>query len=383
MILKKVLKVLFKLIRNLLLLLFFCEFLIYYVVLYQCQWKKVNDEQVDDGLKTMLLADTHMLGPIRGHWLDKLRREWQMQRTFQTAVQIFSPDVIFILGDIFDEGNWVNEDDYKNYVDRFHKLFKISDDIKLYAIHGNHDINFHYATNQYLIQRFNNAFNTSGVNLITEKKTMQNGKQRSVHFVTVNSVAMEGDHCRLCNQAEYDLKKIGSKLKCFNGTMNCNSIKKLDYSQPIVLQHFPTYRVSDEDCLDKNSINLDKYREKWDTLSLESTKFLGKQLEPRAFFSGHSHHNCRIKNSLGIDEYTIASFNWRNINNPSFLLTVFSDKDYTVSKCDSPKETTVICCYVVGVILSLVLSFIDIRILKLYQKFRNIFSKRRINYKEL
>ena len=67
-------------------------------------------------------------------------------------------------------------------------------------------------------------------------KTMQNGKERSIHFVTVNSVAMEGDHCRLCNEAEYDLKKIGSKLKCFNGTMNCNGIKKLDYSQPIVLQ---------------------------------------------------------------------------------------------------------------------------------------------------
>ena len=40
----------------------------------------MNDEKVDDGLKTMLLADTHMLGPIRGHWFDKLRREWQMQR---------------------------------------------------------------------------------------------------------------------------------------------------------------------------------------------------------------------------------------------------------------------------------------------------------------
>ena len=135
--------------------------------------------------------------------------------------------------------------------------------------------------------------------------------------------------------------------------------------------------------MDKNSINLDKYREKWDTLSLESTKFLGKQLDPRAFFSGHSHHNCRIKNSLGIDEYTIASFNWRNINNPSFLLTIFTDSDYSVSKCDSPKETTVICCYVAGVILSLVLSFIDIKILRMYQKFKSIFSKRRINCKEL
>lgn len=46
----------------------------------------------------MLLADTHLLGPIKGHWLDKLKREWQMNRAFQAAVTIHSPDIIFILG---------------------------------------------------------------------------------------------------------------------------------------------------------------------------------------------------------------------------------------------------------------------------------------------
>ncbi len=39
-----------------------------------------------------------MLGPLKGHWADKLRREWQMHRTFQSSLTLFRPDVVFILG---------------------------------------------------------------------------------------------------------------------------------------------------------------------------------------------------------------------------------------------------------------------------------------------
>lgn len=46
----------------------------------------------------MILADIHMLGPFKGHWADKLRREWQMHRSFQTSMTLFRPDVVFILG---------------------------------------------------------------------------------------------------------------------------------------------------------------------------------------------------------------------------------------------------------------------------------------------
>lgn len=36
--------------------------------------------QSNEPLRAMLLADTHMLGPFRGHWFDKMRREWQVSR---------------------------------------------------------------------------------------------------------------------------------------------------------------------------------------------------------------------------------------------------------------------------------------------------------------
>lgn len=45
-----------------------------------------------------MIADTHLLGPYRGHWFDKLRREWQMATAFMVATTLHSPDVTFFLG---------------------------------------------------------------------------------------------------------------------------------------------------------------------------------------------------------------------------------------------------------------------------------------------
>lgn len=73
-----------------------------------------------------------------------------MSTSFQAATYIHSPDVVFLLGvphrniqfylsdspyfdvfmlyllnigDVFDEGEWVNQKEYENYVSRFHYLF--------------------------------------------------------------------------------------------------------------------------------------------------------------------------------------------------------------------------------------------------------------------
>lgn len=115
------------------------EFLVYYIVLIQCTWPVLDSVIADfppfssKPLKAMLLADTHLLGSREGHWFDKLRRcliflsefilaplqitvlaippcvlcwrlflfhyrEWQMERAFQTAMTIHSPDIVFVLG---------------------------------------------------------------------------------------------------------------------------------------------------------------------------------------------------------------------------------------------------------------------------------------------
>lgn len=239
----------------------------------------------------------------------------------------------------------MDEKGFQQYVDRFKSIFRVPDGMRLYAVHGNHDVNFHYRMHPYFVSRFNHAFNTSGVRLIREKKVLQDGTKKMFNFVTINSMALEGDACALCKEAESEIKFISRKMEKLQ--------QNNKYSQPIILQHFPTFRESDEICQETNSVHSEKYREKWETLSVEATNFIADTLKPRLFLSGHSHHYCRLNNSVGVEEFTIASFNWRNLNNPSFMLAVFTANEYSMSLCELPKETTVIGCYVVGVLVIL------------------------------
>lgn len=305
----------------------------YQISLFQCSWPQdIVPYKPHDPVKALILADTHLLGPYRGHWLDKLRREWQMRRSFQTAMALFQPQLVIFLGDLFDEGQWVTDTEWKEYVRRFHRLFHTPDHVKVVAVVGNHDIGFHYVAHPRLVQRFEMEFRTTGVELFTIQ---------GVHFVAINSVAMQGDGCQLCETAEDELKNISSEfrqtpilfhsgfnrillgiLKCSRGIgKNCRSVPKIErHSPPIILQHYPMYRESDDDCIENDTPKIEKYRESWDVLSQESTDFIGELLEPRLAFSGHSHNYCLIKNRLNIEEYTIPSFSCRNRDNPAFAL---------------------------------------------------------------
>lgn len=122
-----------------------------------------------------------------------------MHRSFQTAMTLFQPQLVIFLGDLFDEGQWVTDSEWKDYVTRFHRLFHTPDRVKVVAVVGNHDIGFHYVAHPRLVQRFEKEFKTTGVDLFTVE---------GIHFVAVNSVAMQGDGCRLCATAEDELKNI-------------------------------------------------------------------------------------------------------------------------------------------------------------------------------
>uniref|UniRef100_A0A1B0DK66 Uncharacterized protein n=1 Tax=Phlebotomus papatasi TaxID=29031 RepID=A0A1B0DK66_PHLPP len=280
-------------------LVFFCEYVFYYIVISQCSWPDIQKNDQNPPLKVMLLADTHLLGPYRGHWFDKLRREWQMYRSFQTAVELFRPEAVFILGDLFDEGKWVTDPEFSNYVERYQNLFSVPDSTKLFGIVGNHDIGFHYEARQRLTKRFEESFHTTGVSLLT---------LRDIHFVLVNSIAMEGDGCYLCSEAESQLRNISRIFRCSRNIGNCKDVPTLSsYSKPILLQHYPLYRESDRDCQEHDPIPLELYRERWEVLSQESSDLIGELISPRIAFSGHSHNYCRL---------TVTQAAWRKYPNP-------------------------------------------------------------------
>lgn len=184
-------------------LLVFCEFAVYYLVLASCRYPEAparNSTREEEPLRAMFLADTHLLGSRLGHPWDKLRREWQMHRAFQTAMTLFAPELVVFLGDVFDEGKWCSEEEFGDYLRRFGSLFAVDrrrTDVRVVA--GNHDMGFHYAVTPHLRARFEEAFGVRSVDRFSIK---------GVHFVTVNSMAMEGDGCGMCQEAKGQLREI-------------------------------------------------------------------------------------------------------------------------------------------------------------------------------
>ncbi|KAK2584651.1 hypothetical protein KPH14_006998 [Odynerus spinipes] len=351
MILRKRYYDIYLIICTLVFVLFFCEYFIYYLVLVQCAWPSLDPHKTistisssnnENPVRAMFIADIHLLGPRQGHWFDKLRREWQMYRAFQTAIILHAPDVIFILGDVFDEGKWTNDKEFNNDISRFRSLFSVPNNIHLFTVAGNHDIGFHYAVTPYLNQRFVNKMKAPSVRRISI---------RNNHFVLINSVALEGDSCFLCKPTEMAINKIGEHLKCAKEVhKNCTKPNGLaTYSRPILLQHYPMYRVSDEMCNEPDQaphkIKNIHFRERWECLSKEASEQLLDIVNPRLIVDGHTHYGCRRILRDDTLEFTIPSFNWRNINNPSFLLGVFTPSNFSVSKCYMPVESTVILIY--------------------------------------
>ncbi|XP_031666191.1 metallophosphoesterase 1-like [Oncorhynchus kisutch] len=337
----------------------FCEYLIYYAAILQCGWPGIDhgapaSERSADGqpepevLRAMVLSDTHLLGAVGGHWFDKLRREWQMERAFQTALALLRPEVVFILGDVFDEGKWSSPKNWEDDVCRFQKMFRHPSDTELVVLVGNHDIGFHYEMDWFKLQRFEKAFNTTSTRMVTKK---------GVNFLLVNSVALHGDGCPICQSVEKQLHTLSRDLNC-SLLQNSQSSIIREYCQdawtypsttPIILQHYPLYRVSDAGCTGRDAAPPEErhllFREKYDVLSQEASHRLLQWFKPRLVLSGHTHSGCQVLHDNKYPEISVPSFNWRNRNNPSFILGSFSSSGYGLSKCFLPEESTVIALY--------------------------------------
>ncbi|KAK6049871.1 hypothetical protein COOONC_12623 [Cooperia oncophora] len=218
--------------------LFFNEYLIYFFKIgFTCDWPCDGVKCLTNELRVFFIADTHLLGERQGHWFDKLRREWQMYRSYRTALHLLAPDAVFFLGDLMDEGQWGDWTAFHRYADRFDSLFgsTSSDGPSVHVLAGNHDIGFHYEVSPFRVEWFENRFNRSKVDAVVIK---------GQPFILVTSMALHGDGCRFCYEAEVELDAVAKELDC-SKLKNCPSNvsnRFQPYRRPILLQHFPLFR---------------------------------------------------------------------------------------------------------------------------------------------
>ncbi len=337
-----------------------CEFAIYYLVIIQCSWPSLETgdaSKIDDNdkvLKAFFISDPHLLGSRLGHWLDKLRREWQMTRAFQAAMTILNPEAVFVLGDLTDEGKWARDKEFDDTIQRFWTMFYHDSSVKFYTVAGNHDIGFHDFVSSHLKDRFDVKLKTSSVRVITIK---------DIVFVLLNSMTMHRDMCSVCSPATEQLRHTSMQLNCTRyGTPNgqtsstskkCDVYKKLPNTPPILLQHIPLWRESDEMCTGVDAPPLDerylKFKPGFEALPPDASQRLLSWIRPRLILSGHTHYSCHVVHDGNIPEISVPSLSWRNLNNPSIILATISKEKYEIRKCFLPRESTVFMIYVMTV----------------------------------
>ena len=91
----------------------------------------------------------------------------------------------------------------------------------------------------------------------------------------------------------------------------------------MLLMHFPLYRGSEASCLltDTNSPHVNFAGR--DVVSHAQTQRLLGMVEPRFVFSAHMHHYCAVMHGA-VPEVTVSTFNWRNRQDPSFVLAAIT-----------------------------------------------------------
>lgn len=282
----------------------FAEYGCYYFVSHiSCRgWPDNLQNESAATLRLMLIADTHIMGPVKSVWIDKTRREWQMKQAFQIFKQTYRPDVIVFLGDLFDEGSFSRDDTFKTFHQDFQRIFHLEPEEKRIIIPGNHDVGWHdtMVTFPYLLDRFSELYRTTKSLGIINPSEMKH-----LNLLVANSMSFHNDTCNVCSTSLKATNSISSELSRKRHKYGAN------FSSPILFHHIPLFRADDGNCdlADKTTrIN----REGQDVLHRSSSQFILEKLDPRLVISGHTHMHCRTKhtfNNKTYEEMTISSFN--------------------------------------------------------------------------
>uniref|UniRef100_A0A6G1S9G9 Metallophosphoesterase 1 n=1 Tax=Aceria tosichella TaxID=561515 RepID=A0A6G1S9G9_9ACAR len=344
-----------------------CEIGYYYFVFYfNCSsWPGIGSFGESDGnnlTKMMIIADTHIMGPIKSVKLDKLRREWQMKQAFSISNRIFQPDTIIFLGDLFDEASFSRDEAFQKACNDFDRIFNFDHDKQEFiVIPGNHDVGFHDQMKNvpYLLQRFSRTFmSTESIELSHTPKTQQ------LNLILTNSMSFYNDSCLYCSQSKGELRQLELYLK-----------QQYDqdpdrYTSPILLGHIPLYRQNDFNCSYPSRIR-DKVSkgniEGEDVLHEIASRSLLTKLKPRISISGHTHMLCHTDHQIETDdarneafyEITISSYNHKYAElKPGFLLMTANSTHVFTKHCNTIEEWVVVSIYLATILTIVIRVFL-------------------------
>ncbi|CAH9076975.1 unnamed protein product [Cuscuta europaea] len=345
--------------------------------LWTCSWPRPSSsmERVDnpgDYVRIAVLTDPQLVDKTSLHLAPKsfalemaqFYTDLFMRRAFLSSILPLKPDAIFFLGDYFNGGPFLTDEEWQESWSRFNHIFNLdmlqrSTNIKLYYLPGNHDVGyaaFHPRMPE-VIRRYEKVFGMRNYHFRLGK----------INFISVDAQTLDGQPQGKETAATLDFVKDVST--------NVSS------SPTVLLTHIPLYRPDGTSCgpyrsspiINQriNRADLDKEILYQNYITEEQTNFLLELIKPALILSGHDHDQCTVMHSTkhgDVKEHTLGTISWQQGNLfPSFMLLSVSNltlpdgsppaNAVSTTLCFLPLQTYIYIWYLVLLIMTVLSIF--------------------------
>ncbi|EPS70674.1 hypothetical protein M569_04089, partial [Genlisea aurea] len=239
-----------------------------------------------------------------------------IRRAFLSSVLPFRPDAVVFMGDYFDGGYVLSDDEWQESLSRLRHIFSLNmlrktPVVKTYFLSGNHDVGYSafLSHNPEIVRRYEREFGLR--NFIV---TLGN-----VEFVAVDAQSLDGDLQKEHTSETWSFVRSAS---------NCTNPKPR-----VVLTHIPLHRPDSTPCGPHRSSPVINQRIRrapnqeivyQNYVTENSSQALLELIKPLVILSGHDHDQCTAshKSKHGVaTEHTIGTVSWQQGNlYPSFVL---------------------------------------------------------------
>ncbi|KAJ4951956.1 hypothetical protein NE237_028788 [Protea cynaroides] len=249
-----------------------------------------------------------------------------MRRSYFASILPFKPDVILFLGDYFDGGPVLSDEEWQESLSRFRHIFKLNhqrktSDTPVYFLSGNHDVGYAslYSRSPEVMRRYESEFGARNYHFTVGE----------IEFIAVDAQTLDGPLHR------------NFTFTSWNFVKNISTDARLN--PKVLLTHIPLYRPDWTSCGPHRSspiINQRVSHAAYDKeiiyqnyLSEETSNHLLDLVKPVLVLSGHDHDQCTVTHlrKFGpVTEHTVGTVSWQQGNlYPSFMLLSVSKLSFS------------------------------------------------------
>ncbi|PAN49282.1 hypothetical protein PAHAL_9G438700 [Panicum hallii] len=276
-----------------------------------------------------------------------------MRRSFQSAILPFEPDMVLFLGDHFDGGPYMSDEEWQESMFRFKHIFSLNEQrrkphIPIYYLSGNHDVGYSafFSAHPEVLSRYEKEFGSRNYQFSAGK----------VDFVVIDAQTLDGARKSKERSSSWEFIKTLSPGNTSN--------------PKVLLTHIPLYRPDNTPCGPHRSSPVINQRVSYaafdqgityqNYLTKETSDLLLSLLQPVLVLSGHDHDQCTVVHSTPfgpVTEHTLGTISWQQGNlYPSFMLLSAGPKlsqnstdlkhEVMTNLCFLPKQTHIYIWYI-------------------------------------